>query len=70
MAKQRHSKKVEHWDDERHIGNSLIVTLKDGWRFTFDGEHVRGFDTVKEANCDVRRAVPCRCKQCVPNQGY
>jgi hypothetical protein len=25
------------WDDERDIGNSLIVTLNDGWRFEEDG---------------------------------
>lgn len=61
--KQRH-KKIEHWDDERSIDNSLIVTLKKGWRFEEHGEHVRGFDTVKEAMAEVRSAQPCDCKVC------
>ena len=58
-------KKIEHWDDERSIGNSLIVTLKQGWRFSEDGEHVRGFDTKREAMTDVRAAVRCGCKECM-----
>jgi hypothetical protein len=69
--KQRHSKKVQHWDDERHIGNSLIVSLNDGWCFdNIYGQHVKGFDTVREANTDIREAGPCRCEACVKNQGY
>ena len=58
------SKKVEYWDDERDIGNSLIVTLHYGWRFSEDGEHVRGFDTVREANRAVKSAVKCHCGEC------
>lgn len=61
------AQKIEHWDDERHIGNSLIVTLKDG--FCFDetwGHHVKGFDTKKEAISEVRKSVPCRCNSCFP----
>lgn len=58
-------KKVEHWDDERSIGNSLIVTLKKGWRFFEDGEHVRGFDTKRDAMADVRAAIKCQCEECV-----
>jgi len=42
---QRH-RKIEHWDDERGIGNSLIVTLVPGYRFSEPGEHARGFDRV------------------------
>lgn len=61
--KQRH-KKIEHWDDERSIGNSLIVTLVKGWRFEERGEHVRGFDTAKDAMAEVRAAVPCDCTEC------
>jgi hypothetical protein len=56
--------KVEHWDDERSIGNSLIVTLKNGWRFDDIGEHVRGFDTKAEAMKEVRAAKKCTCKEC------
>lgn len=57
--------KIEHWDDERSIGNSLIVMLKSGFYFTEHGEHVRGFDTKKEAMAEVRAAKPCDCKECV-----
>ena len=57
-------KQVEHWDDERDIGNSLIVTLKKGWRFEECGEQVRGFDTTREAIAEVRAAKPCDCEQC------
>jgi hypothetical protein len=35
--------------DERAQGNSIIVTLKDGWFFNADSTcGVRGFDTVRE----------------------
>lgn len=27
---------VEHWDDERSIGNGIIVTLKPGYHFYDD----------------------------------
>jgi hypothetical protein len=57
-------KKVEHWDDERPIGNSLIVTLARGWRFEERGEHVRGFDTQREAMAGVRGATKCDCEKC------
>ena len=66
--KFRH-KKIEFWDDERDIGNSLIVTLIRGWKFSDDpiaNEHVRGFDTVADAMYAVRKeTMPCDCKQCV-----
>lgn len=67
QIKQRH-KNILHWDDERNIGNSLIVTLVHGKQFSADvgsGEHVRGFDTVKEAMDEVRQAVDCNCASCV-----
>lgn len=57
-------KKVMFWDDERSIGNSLIVTLNKGWRFEERGEHVRGFDTVREAKQEVRGSQPCDCSDC------
>jgi len=67
MQKKRH-KNIQHWDDERDIGNSLIVSLIPGKQFSADvgsGEHVRGFDTVKEAMEEVRAAVDCRCQSCL-----
>ena len=57
-------KKIKHWDDERDIGNSLIVTLHYGWRFGEDGEHVRGFDTKSDAMREVRGAKVCDCAEC------
>jgi hypothetical protein len=60
----KHSK-IEHWDDERAMGNSLIVTLVRGWRFEDRGEHVRGFDTKSEAMASVRAAQRCSCDECV-----
>jgi len=66
IIKQRH-KNILHWDDERSIGNSLIVSLIHGKQFSADigtGEHVRGFDTVKEAMSEVRSAIDCNCNEC------
>ena len=63
----RKNRKVMFVDDEREIGNYIIVTLNNGWRFTdgeYSAEHVRGFDTVKEARDGVNKAVPCECAEC------
>jgi len=69
MAQTQRHKKIQFWDDERKYGNSLIVTLHYGWAFGDNenpngGEHVRGFDTVKEAMAEVRAAEPCHCRTC------
>ncbi len=56
--------RIEHWDDEREGGNSLIVTLKDGWRFPVAEGHVQGFDTVREAVNGLRESEPCECGDC------
>lgn len=41
---------VAHVDDERNLGNSIIVTLADGWEFIAErGCGVMGFDTLTEA---------------------
>jgi len=45
---------VEHWDDERSLGNGIIVTLRDGVYF-YDDCGVMGFDTSAEAKGEVRR---------------
>ncbi len=66
LKKQRH-KNILHWDDERSLGNSLIVALVPGKQFNADvgtGEHTRGFDTVNEAMSEVRSAVDCSCDDC------
>lgn len=43
---------VEHWDDERDIGNGIIVTLVHGAYF-YDDCGVMGFDTPKQANAAI-----------------
>jgi hypothetical protein len=65
MTRKPRNARIEEWDDERGIGNSLIVTLKPGWRFEEPGEHVRGFDTVAEARREVKLSQPCKCEACV-----
>lgn len=59
-------KHIRHWDDERAIGHSIIVTLQYGYCFD-DGEHVRGFDTVSEARweCALKRLASCSCEECL-----
>lgn len=55
--------RIEFWDDERSIGNSLIITLKDGWAFR-PAEHVEGFDTVRDAVAGMKSTVRCSCPEC------
>ena len=60
---------IEAWDDERPIGNSLIVSLKPGRAFVPNAaaqfaEHVRGFDSVRDAMKHVLAAKTCRCEDC------
>ena len=57
--------RVQFWDDERNLGNSLIVSVRRGWAFDpANREHVRGFDTVKGALGDLREVSPCTCGEC------
>lgn len=61
---------IQHWDDERSLGNSLIVSLKDGVKFSDDPQsncHVEGFDTVKDAIAALRSVMPCLCESCAEN---
>lgn len=49
---------VAHVDDERGIGNSIIVTLHDAWCFNADpGCGVMGFDTVAAAKSGTSRSA-------------
>lgn len=43
---------VEFWDDEREIGNGIIVTLIPG-KYFYDDCGVMGFDTVREAKAAI-----------------
>lgn len=45
---------VEYWDDERNLGNGIIVTLLPGI-FFYDDCGVMGFDTISEANAEIAR---------------
>lgn len=60
----KYKARISHWDDEREMGNSLIVSLKDGWRFPSTECHTSGFDTVKEAIDGLRDTEPCACEDC------
>lgn len=62
-----HAHKIRYYDDERTIGNTIIIDLKPGWRWTLgDVEHVQGFDRV----ADILRMLsmftaPCDCQECL-----
>lgn len=44
-------------DDERHLDNSIIVTLANGWYFKDEPNcGVRGYDTVAEAREDTSKS--------------
>jgi hypothetical protein len=48
---------VAHIDDERHLGNSIIVTLHKDYVFADERDcGVRGFDTVQEVKQGTRFA--------------
>lgn len=61
---------ILYWDDERHLGGSIIVTMVgllldgpadgDGLRTT----HTFGEDTVRDVVKTMRSAMPCHCDVC------
>lgn len=64
------NKYIQYFDDERKIGNGVIVTLHYGWSFEAK-EHsgVKGFDTVSKAiEASKRKNIfPCNCRLCLSN---
>lgn len=56
QKKERQRDAIQHWDDERDIGNGIIVTLKPG-NYFYDDCGVQGFDTPQEAMAAVAKAV-------------
>jgi len=49
---------VQFYDDERAEGNSLIITLKDGYYFKNEPDcGVQGFDNVKDAEVGTRESA-------------
>ncbi|MBZ9847204.1 hypothetical protein LB565_04275 [Mesorhizobium sp. CA14] len=50
LSRIRRDHRVELVDDERHMGNGVIVTLRQGWTFEAGTDNrVRGEDTVTAA---------------------
>jgi len=51
---------VEHWDDERTLGNGIIVTRQRG-HFLYDDRGVIGFETLaaKPELTTVGLRLPC-----------
>ena len=43
---------IAHIDDERNLGNSIIVTLRDGWNF-IDEKTVALKALIRLANCNM-----------------
>jgi hypothetical protein len=65
-------KKVMFLDDERSVGNGVIVTLNKGWKFDSDPlvpTHVMGFDNHAEARQAIHYAVKCDCADCEDRPG-
>ncbi len=59
LDRLRRHPRVEIVDDEREIGNGVIVTLKQGWTFDWTQDNrVAGEDTPREALALVRTAQP------------
>lgn len=61
---------IEHWSDERRLGNGVIVTLAPFLSFSHAShEGVRGFDTVSEARRESarKRVHRCGCAECRAN---
>ena len=60
--------KIMYWDDERRIGNNIIVTLNFGHCFEDQAHHVEGsmsFTGFSDfAGCAVKE---CHCKDCKDN---
>jgi len=65
----RKDKRIEVIDDERRVGNSLIINLKDGFRFNDEGEHIFGEDSALEAWESMKRVQPCGCDDCLKALG-
>lgn len=59
LDKLRSDPRVEHVDDERAMGNAIIVTLAEGWTLNPRDPHdgVFGADTLKECRDMLAKAV-------------
>lgn len=62
----KYRQRIWFWDDERNIGNSLIVTLKDGWCCGYEkGLHTIADDTVKGILGQLQDTIKCDCDDCM-----
>ena len=43
---------------------SYILNLPYGFRFDEDGNHVKGYDSMKELRADLKYIEKCGCKEC------
>lgn len=64
LDRLRADPRVQFVDDERSLGNSVIVTLHYGWRFDDPGTHVFGEDTPTAALASLKSCKPCGCAEC------
>lgn len=59
LAKLRADERIQWVDDERQIGNGVLVTLKQGWTWEAgDDVRTRGEDTLTEMLRAMREARP------------
>lgn len=69
LQRIRNDRRVETVDDEREIGNGVIVTLRPGWAYDPSTAcHVFGEDTVSAALRTLRDVKPCACDFCTATQ--
>ena len=54
---------VDGYDDM----TSYILNLPYGFRFDEDGNHVKGYDSMKELKADVKYIEKCFCSECLEN---
>ena len=53
-------------DIDRDGGDGFMLWLDYGWCFADQGNHVQGFDTMKELRKAVRLETrKCDCKECI-----
>lgn len=61
---KRLKERIGHWDDERNVGNSLIITLVPGFWFPSVECHTIGVDTINQAIKELRESALCYCDDC------
>ncbi len=58
IEKLKNNPKIAYVDDERYIGNGIIITLMDGYCWENDtSTGTMGFDNVREAQWEVANMI-------------